>query len=132
MYWRRKNSMEGKSYVFSDWKQRSKVGFLYFEFKLRQDRHGWCFSELKCSQMVEWTYLGTSKQQTKRHWCFKIPKCLQKGNNSIFRLCEITSKVQCMYLAFENLIISTKKSEQSSESQQQSTINDFPGKNSTR
>ena len=37
-----------------------------------------------------------------------------------------------MYLAFKNLKISIKNSERSSESQEQSTNNDFPGENATR
>ena len=70
IYWRPKNSMKGKCYVFSDCKHRNNVSLLYLECKLQQDRYGWCISELTCKEMVEGTYLETSKQQTKYRWCF--------------------------------------------------------------
>ena len=70
MYWRPNSSMIGKSHVFSDWKQRSKVCFLFFECKLEQDMYGCCISELNSQDMVEATYLRTRKQQTKYHWRF--------------------------------------------------------------
>ena len=37
-------------------------------------------------------------------------KCSRKGNNCVFGLCQQTRKIQCMYLAFQNLEISSKKS----------------------
>ena len=76
---------------------------------------------------------GRTKIPGEKQTTNKIPltflddKCLQKGNNCIFRLRQETSKVHCMFLAFKILKISTKKSQGSSESQEQSTNNDFPG-----
>ena len=43
-------------------------------------------------------------------------KFLEEGNNSVIRLSQQTSKVQCMYLAFKNLKINRKRRHQSSES----------------
>ena len=40
---------------------------------------------------------------------FQILNCLPKGNNCIFGLIEKRSKVWTLYLAFENLKISSKK-----------------------
>ena len=42
-------------------------------------------------------------------------KCLRKGKNCGFGVCQQTSKVQCIYLAFRNLKISSKKGQQWSE-----------------
>ena len=39
-------------------------------------------------------------------------KSFEKGSNIFSGLCEQTNKVQCMYLAFENIKIATKKDQQ--------------------
>ena len=36
-------------------------------------------------------------------------KYLRKSNNSVFGLCQQPSKVECMYLSFKNLKVSSKK-----------------------
>ena len=49
-------------------------------------------------------------------------KCfLKTGNNRAFGLSQETTKVQCMYFAFKNLEIRTKKGQQWSEGQKEST-----------
>ena len=49
----------------------------------------------------------------------KVPlmsKWLLKGKNCIIKLCQEKNKVQCVYLAFENLKMRSKKGQQWSES----------------
>ena len=58
--------------------------------------------------------------------------CLRKGNNCIIGLCQETSKVQRMYLAIKNMKISTRKSQQWSKSENQSTNNVFACSNPIR
>ena len=43
---------------------------------------------------------------------FYMLKCFRKDNNWVFRFCQKTSKVESSYLAFINVKISTKKSQQ--------------------
>lgn len=40
---------------------------------------------------------------------------LQKDKNSVFRLCKQARKIECMYLAFENVKINSKEREPQSE-----------------
>ena len=61
--------------------------------------------------MVESTNLKTRKQQTKSSSNFMMLKLFEKGSNIFSGLCEQTDKVQCMYLAFGNIKITTKKEE---------------------
>ena len=63
MFWRPKDCMKGKRYVFNGYKQTNKVSLLYLECKLQQHRYGWCIFNLKSWEMVEGTYLETSKPQ---------------------------------------------------------------------
>ena len=63
MFWRSKDSMKGKCYVFSGHKQRNKVSLVYLESELQQDRYGWIIFKLKCQKTVERTYLETSKNK---------------------------------------------------------------------
>ena len=53
--------MEGKCYVFSGYKQRHMVYFVYLESKQQQDSYGSCTFKLKCQKTVEGTYLETIK-----------------------------------------------------------------------
>ena len=69
------------------------------EFKLQQAAYGWWILKLKWEKTVERTDLQTGNQKTEYRWCFYILKWLRK-NNCIFRLCQLTSKVQYMCLAF--------------------------------
>ena len=108
MFWRLQESMKGKCYVFSRYKQWNKVCLVYFECHLHQDRYDWCIYKLKCQKAVERTYVETSKQQTTYRWCFQTLKWLPKGDNCVFGLCHQTSKVQCIYVASENYKISCK------------------------
>ena len=61
MFWRPNDSMKGKCYVFSGYKQRNKLCLVYLECKLQQDSYGWCIFKLKCKKTVEKTYIETSK-----------------------------------------------------------------------
>ena len=69
-FWRQKDSMKGKCYPFSGFKQRNKAYLVYLECKLQEDSYGWCSFKLKCGKTVEITYLETSKQQTRCRWSF--------------------------------------------------------------
>ena len=42
MFWKAQDSMKGKCYLFSSYKQRNQVWSMYLEFKLPQDGYGWC------------------------------------------------------------------------------------------
>ena len=125
MFWRPKDSMKCKCYVFSSYKQRNKVSLVYLECYLQQNRYDWYIFKLKHHKMAETTYLETSKQQTTYCWCFSMLKSLRKGNNFFFGRCQQRSKVQCMYWAFKNLKISCTKGQAWWESQKQRTNNVF-------
>ena len=59
---RRQNTIKGKCYVFSGYKQQNKAGLVYLESKLKQDSYGLCISKLKCQKAVEEIYSDTRKQ----------------------------------------------------------------------
>ena len=103
-----KNSIKGKCYVCRGCCFR----LLYLESKLEQDKYGWLIFRLECQKTVNGTNLETRKQQTRYRLCFLMLKCLRKCSNCVFALCQKTSKVRCMYLAFKNLQLSTKKGQQ--------------------
>ena len=86
MFWKPKDSMKGKCYIFSSYKQTNKVCLVYLEWKLQQDSYGWYILKLKDQKAVERTYLEASKQQTSYCWCFKMLKWLRKVKNSVFGL----------------------------------------------
>ena len=65
MFWKANDSMKGKCYLFSGYKQRKNLCLVYLECKQQQDRYGWCIFKLKYHKTVEGTYLETSKQQRK-------------------------------------------------------------------
>ena len=56
MFSRPKDSRKNKCYIFSGYKERSKVCLVYLECKLQQDSYGWCIFKLKCQKTVEKTY----------------------------------------------------------------------------
>ena len=62
--------------------------------------------------MVESTNLKTRKQQTRSSSNLMMLNSFEKGSNIFSGLCEQTNKVQCMYLAFETIKITTKKDQQ--------------------
>ena len=70
MFWRPNDSMKGKCYVFSCYKQRNKLCLVYLDFKLQQDSYGWCIFKLKYQEKEERTYLETSKQKRRWRLCF--------------------------------------------------------------
>ena len=107
MFWKRKNSMKKKNYVFSAYKQRNMVCLVFLECKLQQRRYGWCIFNLKFWKIVESTYLERTKQKTRYKWCLLMLKLLQKGTNIIIGPFQQTKKLQCMYLAFKNIKISS-------------------------
>ena len=117
--------MKGKYYVFRGYKQRSKVCFLYLQCKVQQERHCWCIFKWKSQKTVEVTYLETNKQKTRCRWCFWMLKWLRNGKNSVFRICQKTTKVQCMYFAYNNPKISNKKGQEPSRSWKESTNDHF-------
>ena len=41
MFWKEKDTIKGKCYVFSDYKQRNNVLSEYLEFKVPQDDYCW-------------------------------------------------------------------------------------------
>ena len=100
MFWTTKHSMNQKYHVFSGYKERGKVGPVYFEGKPQQKKYGWRIFRLKCKKKVEKTYLQTSKQQTRYHYCFKMLKSLPKANYCIIPPFQQRREVECMYLAF--------------------------------
>ena len=54
------------------------------------------------------------KQITTRYRkCFQVMKCLRKSNDCVFGLIQQTIEVQCMYLAFKEVEIRSKKIQQS-------------------
>ena len=116
MYWTPNNSIKGKCYVFSRYKQRNKMCLLYLECKLQQYRYGWCISKLRGERPVERTSVETSKQQARYCWCSSMLMSLRKAKYCVFGPFQQTSKVECMYLAFTNLQISSKKGRKWSES----------------
>ena len=65
-----KDSMKGKYYVFSGYKQRNKVFLVYLDCKHQQDRYGWYFFKLNRQKTAEKTYLEKSKPTTRYRWCF--------------------------------------------------------------
>ena len=109
--WTPENKMKSKCYVFNGYEQSNKVCLVYLECKLQQDSYSWCIFKLKCQKTVERTYLEIRKQQARYCRCFYMSKFLRKGKNCIIGFCQQTRNVQCMYLAFENLKISSKKSQ---------------------
>ena len=70
MFWRRKNSMQGRCYVSSVCQQRNKVRLVYLECGLGQDRSTWDISKLKCQKAVDRSYLETRKRQRSYRWWF--------------------------------------------------------------
>ena len=105
MFWRTKDRMKGKCYVFSGYKQWNELCFFYLECKLQQDSYGWCFSKLKFKGKVKKTKFR-EKETT------NILNYTRKSNNYVFQLCQQTSKVECIYSVFKNLKISSKKCQQ--------------------
>ena len=65
MFWRPKDSMKCKFFVFSGYKLRNKVCLVHLECKLQQNSYGSCIFKLKRKKTVETTYLETSKKQTR-------------------------------------------------------------------
>ena len=63
MFWTPKDSRKPKWNVYSSYKQRHKIGLLYLEFKLREDKYGWCNLVVKGRKTEEKRYLEASKQQ---------------------------------------------------------------------
>ena len=57
---------------------------------------------------------------------------LPKGNNCVFGPSQQTNKVNCIYLAFENLEISSKTDQQYWQTLKQSTNDVCRGENTTR
>ena len=112
MFWKPKDIMKGKCYVFSSYqrkKTKQKPSLVYLECKLTQYRYGLCILKLKLWKTKERNYLETSKQKTRYRWCFSLLKPLQKGNNCISGLCKVTRKLQCMCLAFTYLKTTSEK-----------------------
>ena len=109
MFSRPKYIKNGKCYVFSGYKERNNVPFVFLECKLKKDRCGWYFFNLNWSKTIETIYLERRKQQTNDGRRFSMLKSLGKGNNCIIGLCQQTSQVQCMCLALENLKRTSKK-----------------------
>ena len=66
--------------------------------------------------MVESSYLEARKQQRKYSSCFSMFKFLRKGNNIIIGFSQQTTKVKCIYPAFENLKLISKIGQEWSES----------------
>ena len=60
-----KESMKIKCYVFSGYKHRNNVCFVYLESQLQKNGYGWSVFKLKSVKTVEKTYLETSKQQAR-------------------------------------------------------------------
>ena len=58
-------------------------------------------------------------------------KWLRKGNNFIIGFSHQKSKVECKFLAFKNLKISSKNGQHYSQGQSESTNNVFQGSNET-
>ena len=109
MFWMRKEYKKDKCYLFSGYKESNKLWLMYLERKPQEKRYGSYIFKLKWQKTGERTYLETSKEQTRYRWCFR---CFRKGNNCVFGLCQQTSQVQCMYLPFTNVKISTKKDQE--------------------
>ena len=95
MFSRPKYIKNGKCYVFSGYKERNNVPFVFLECKLKKDRCGWYFFNLNWSKTIETIYLERRKQQTNGGRRFTILKCLGKGNICITGLCQQTSQLQC-------------------------------------
>ena len=129
MFWRWNHSIKVNWNVFRGSKQTSKVCFVYLECKLSQDRYVWCIYKSKCHKTVERRYLATSQKQTRYRWSFQTLNCFRKSNNGGWRCCKQISKVQCMYLAFKILKISSELSQQCSKSEKQSKNDVFGGYN---
>ena len=56
MFWKPNDSIKNKSYVFSGYKQRSKMCLAYLQDELYQDRCGWWIYKLKSQKMEELRY----------------------------------------------------------------------------
>ena len=50
LFWRPKNTMKDKCYVFSGYKERNKDCLVYLECKLQEVSYGWCILKLKCQK----------------------------------------------------------------------------------
>ena len=125
MFWRPEYIMKGKCYVFSGYKERNKVLFLFPECRLQKDRYGSYMFNLKCCKTVETTYLERRKKQIKDGRRFSNLKCLQKGNNCFIGLCQQTNQVKCIYLALKNLKSRGEKVQHWSQSLKESTNDVF-------
>ena len=67
MLWTPKDGIQGKCYIFSQYKQRNKVSLVYLLYKLQEERYGLNIFKLKCNKTVERTYSETMKPQ-KRYY----------------------------------------------------------------
>ena len=66
MFWKPKDSMKSKCYVFlAVRKKTNEVCLRYSECKLRQFKYESCIFKLKWHKTVKRTYLETGKQQKK-------------------------------------------------------------------
>ena len=76
--------MKGKCYVFSGYKERNKVLFLFPECRLQKDRYGSYMFNLKCCKTVETTYLEKRKKTN-------------KGRETFFEFKVLTEREQLFY-----------------------------------
>ena len=102
------DSMKSKGEAFSCHKQRRKVPLVHSQLKQHQDRCGWSIYELKNHKMLELSYWQANKQLPTYSWSFEMFECLKNCINCVFRACKPTTKVQRMYLAFQNFKINCK------------------------
>ena len=72
--------------------------------------------QVRLRKALEITYLELNKQQSRFRQIFSMLKDWRRGNKIILTLILQTSKVQCKYLGFKNLKISSKKLQQRLES----------------
>ena len=70
MFWRQKESMKGKCYVFGGYKERNNACLVYLKCKLQRDRYEWWVFKSKCQKTVGRRYLEKRKQETRCRWCF--------------------------------------------------------------
>ena len=57
--------MKSKYFVFSGYKQKNNMCFVYSERELQQNSYDWCIFKLKSQRTVEATYLESANN--KRH-----------------------------------------------------------------
>ena len=89
---------------------------MYLKCKLQQDNYGSFIFKWKSQKFVQKTYWQRSKPKKRYSWCFQMLKWLRERQNYFFALCQQTSQLQYMHLAFGNLKISSKKGQQKSKS----------------